>query len=495
MQVKVLDAVMGSGKSTRLIEMMAQEKRPIIYIAPLLDECHRIAGTLSDDDGDVVMNHDGSPIYENGHQLAHKMFCHPTMRNSGGSKLQGLKHLVSAGKNVVSTHQLFRLVDKELLEIVKGKGYLLVVDEVMTVWSKYSLHKDDDGESSNSQNKTDKEVLQLIKNGFIEVCPTGLLHWQHDKYDPQNTFHESVARLCDNHQLILSRGHVVFWEMTKELLRSFDDVWLATYMFDSSYMAHYLEMHGFDVLVDRWGKKPSEFAHLITLHTGKKLTDWADRPTALSYGSFAQKGNLVDEARVALDNFFRYATKSKPEDRLWTCFKSKRAKVGNNRAYTSRWLAFSTKATNQYGSASCVAYLCNNFASAFLLDMLKIRGQDFDQDMWALSEMLQWIWRSRIRNGEHIHLLIPSSRMRNLFERWLNDEFVVSYVHGQETVEARMQSENLGVVFVESPAVEDKWEGFEEDTSVAQEPNTFPAEFDFGIGDYEMPKLDWEGFS
>ena len=92
--------------------------------------------------------------------------------------------------------------------------------------------------------------------------------------------------------------------------------------------------------------------------------------------------------------------------------------------------------------------------------------------------------------------------MRKLFEKWLADGYVnvqnnpvelesdidVSHVHEQGTVAL----ENLNT---ESPAAEDKWEGFEEDTSVAQEPNTFPAEFDFGIGDIEMPKVDWEGFN
>ena len=45
--------------------------------------------------------------------------------------------------------------------------------------------------------------------------------------------------------------------------------------------------------------------------------------------------------------------------------------------------------------------------------------------------MLQYVWRSRIRGNEDvkvledrkINLYIPSKRMRNLLERWLNDEF------------------------------------------------------------------------
>ena len=42
-----------------------------------------------------------------------------------------------------------------------------------------------------------------------------------------------------------------------------------------------------------------------------------------------------------------------------------------------------------------------------------------NDDVYAISEMVQVIWRSAIRNDEPIHLYIPSERMRNLFELWL----------------------------------------------------------------------------
>jgi len=39
-----------------------------------------------------------------------------------------------------------------------------------------------------------------------------------------------------------------------------------------------------------------------------------------------------------------------------------------------------------------------------------------------LSELIQWVWRSAIRDGNSINIYIPSSRMRNLFIEWLNNE-------------------------------------------------------------------------
>ena len=50
MKIKVLDAMMGSGKTTRLIQDIANlpPDSKVIYITPLLTECHRIAGTVFD---------------------------------------------------------------------------------------------------------------------------------------------------------------------------------------------------------------------------------------------------------------------------------------------------------------------------------------------------------------------------------------------------------------------------------------------------------------
>ena len=43
------------------------------------------------------------------------------------------------------------------------------------------------------------------------------------------------------------------------------------------------------------------------------------------------------------------------------------------------------------------------------------------RDAFALSELIQWVWRSRVRKGEPITLYLPSPMKRRLFEEWLCD--------------------------------------------------------------------------
>ena len=49
------------------------------------------------------------------------------------------------------------------------------------------------------------------------------------------------------------------------------------------------------------------------------------------------------------------------------------------------------------------------------------RGYTVDSDKLATSEMVQWLWRSRLRDGKEIWLYLPSSRMRRLLYKWVEE--------------------------------------------------------------------------
>ena len=42
-----------------------------------------------------------------------------------------------------------------------------------------------------------------------------------------------------------------------------------------------------------------------------------------------------------------------------------------------------------------------------------------DENTFALSELIQWMFRSQLRDGKKINIYIPSKRMRTLLENWL----------------------------------------------------------------------------
>lgn len=110
--------------------------------------------------------------------------------------------------------------------------------------------------------------------------------------------------------------------------------------------------------------------------------------------------------------------KVKSSDILWTTFKDYQSKVKGN-GYTKSFIAMNMRSSNDYKDRHCLAYLCNRYINPIIAKFFYSNEIEINQDAFALSEMIQWIWRSAIRDGEHISIYIPSRRMRNLLINWL----------------------------------------------------------------------------
>ena len=66
-----------------------------------------------------------------------------------------------------------------------------------------------------------------------------------------------------------------------------------------------------------------------------------------------------------------------------------------------------------------LCYLWNGYYSPVVKDFFIEKGVNIDEDEWALSELVQWMFRSCVREIKPINMYIPSSRMRNLLIKWL----------------------------------------------------------------------------
>lgn len=64
--------------------------------------------------------------------------------------------------------------------------------------------------------------------------------------------------------------------------------------------------------------------------------------------------------------------------------------------------------------------LLNVFPNPLFKNYLENDNFQFNEDDYALSALLQWIWRSAIRNGKKVTIYIPAPRMRQLLTDWLN---------------------------------------------------------------------------
>ena len=80
------------------------------------------------------------------------------------------------------------------------------------------------------------------------------------------------------------------------------------------------------------------------------------------------------------------------------------------------------RATNDYVKRRYLAYCVNVYLQPWMKNyLIQCGANEINQDMYALSILIQWIFRSAIRKGEEIWIYIPSARMRYLLKTWIQN--------------------------------------------------------------------------
>ena len=86
------------------------------------------------------------------------------------------------------------------------------------------------------------------------------------------------------------------------------------------------------------------------------------------------------------------------------------------------WLHANCRATNKYSDKWMLFHCYDRYPNVAVENYLIDYGQKPKRNIYAISEICQWVWRSRIRKGENIVLAITNKRMYSVFLKWLNDD-------------------------------------------------------------------------
>ena len=139
-------------------------------------------------------------------------------------------------------------------------------------------------------------------------------------------------------------------------------------------------------------------------------------------GKWRSTQNAVERYQVLknIRSFFLTFCHAHVNQCMWSAFKNKAGGESNMvKGFKTAFVPFNSKATNEYGDRTCLAYAVNVYDNPMILAWFYDHGQKPDSDLFALSAMIQWIWRSAIRNGQAIKLYLPSLRMRKILCTWL----------------------------------------------------------------------------
>ena len=352
-EINIVDAVCGSGKTSA----SAPEEK-FLYITPYLDEVERIIKACPQ-----------------------KKFQQPQVY---GTKLEGIKYLFTQGRNIVSTHALFKMFDRKIIDLVNSLGYTLVMDEVAEVVEPLDISKSD---------------LEIVLDK-TEIQDNGLLKWTDEKYYGELG---DYRRLCELNAVFYYNNTALLYLFPVECFKAFKKAYILTYMFDAQVQRYYYDFYGakfkyIGVAGDRLenyhfiesaAEKPAnKFKDLITVLENDNLNAIGSLPFSLS--STWYKKNIEDYKtglKNNIYNFFRNIAKTPSSKNLWTVFKDYKNDLRGD-GYAKSFLSCNARATNAYSDRTAVAYMCNIFFNPVLKNFFLNKGVRVEENDYALSELL-----------------------------------------------------------------------------------------------------------
>lgn len=411
--IYVCDAIMGSGKSSAAIQYMNEHKdNKFIYVTPYLDEAERIKKQCPD-------------LY----------FIEPSnaFEEFGHTKSGHTAALVKDGCNITTTHQSFKNYTQEMLDDIKEQEYTIFIDESLDVLSQC---EDSIG-----------DIQALIDGGYVAEQDEGVFVLTDKEYTGHKL--KDIVWMLRSRSLTRAdiNNGIFYWSIPKELIESFKDVYVLTYLFKGQSMYYFFRMNDIDY-VDIYTSKDEHGVYKFSLER-TKFPDYVknikdlihildiprmneidflkrdqkenDKELSMSWFSNYHKRDNVEQLKKNIGRLFNVIwSDSTGQNRMWGTFSKSQHKL-RGRGYSKNYLVFNSRATNKYRECKYLAYLANIYMNVGEKLFYQSYGIEVHEDEYALSTLVQWIWRSAIRDGGEIWLYLPSIRMRRLLTDWMDD--------------------------------------------------------------------------
>jgi len=423
-KVKVIDAICGAGKTSYAIQMMNENTfgKKFIFVTPFLSEVKRVIGTTN-------LN-----------------MATPIAARGKGKKLDHLKKLLADGRSIAITHQLFKMMDHEAHELIQQSDYSLIMDEVAEVIEVFPIASQD--------------IDVLINGGHIRIEDDSSVTWLSDYNAEEKYALFANVKNAANLGILMAFGEDKL-QMVSLLpvsaFNSFQEVYILTYLFDGQLQKYYYDF--FNLQYNKYSVIKSEEKYMIVNYNNRYdqreklkelITIYEDystkgRPSTLNtnYYSRITKAhkyllshswyeNAHSEKHKQLQknliSFFRTQAKTTNDKLFWTTYKSKAKRLSNAKCKFNKYddrekdnfVPCTIRATNDYAHCTAMAYMVNRFLNPVEKQFFLSHDIHVDEDLLALSELIQFMFRGSIRNGEKMACYIPSERQRDLLKKYLD---------------------------------------------------------------------------
>lgn len=404
----VVDSMPGSGKTSAAINLMNSdvdiygEGNNYIFITPYLSEVERVKRSCTN-----------------------RKFYEPKFQSVHGevyTKFDSLHSLLADGKCITSTHALFKRANEETCELIHAGNYTLILDEMMDVVEQLEVRKHD--------------IDLLMNNHIISVDSDGFVHWN-DEMKEYDTRYNDIRDMALNHTLVYFRDNMFIWTFPVEVFRAFSQVYILTHNYTGQIQSAYYSLFNIEYEVYHAEMVNGEYAfvhgqmdesesraqlkQLINIYDGN-LNNIGDADYSLSKSWYDKRSAVpIGQLKKNVYNYFHNITNSKSEEAMWTTFIRHRDRL-KGLGFSRAFIPCTSRATNEYRDRTNLAYTVNRYINPNIYGFFHEKGITIDEDAFFLCELIQWLFRSAIRDGKPVNLYIPSKRGRKLLQKWLDNE-------------------------------------------------------------------------
>ena len=430
--VEVLDVLMGSGKtyaSLRHIESMALSDKQVKWVF-----CTEF---LSEVATRTVENEEAKHLWRTPEKVGEE------------TKMDDFINLLEEPnvQLIAITHALFKqaATNYEVQQLVSENGWCLFLDETIECMSAY-------GGITYAEFMWHKDAGRIS----IDEGAYGRVQWLDDSvldYDIKEMAIGRMLKAQDNLYAYINGKQLSLVAIEpKVMFTMWHRVILSTYQFEDTLMDAYFRMKEIawkpctDIVCHRLATKAEIKANITMID--KYNPAW--RNTAFSSSWYEDKATADDykELNKTIRNIGdAYGCKGKPELFGYTLPKSALGKRSDKKKIQpvgykhteclidadgeaiegtvdkrrSGHIPCNARASNEYASKTVMVHAYDRHPHIALCNYLRGVGVSHSKERFAINELVQWLWRSAIRNGQPIHVAILSKRMRELFINWLDN--------------------------------------------------------------------------
>ena len=334
------------------------------------------------------------------------------------SLLMGLSDLIEDGENIVCTHALF---DKVNINEFALDDYNVIIDEVFDCVKGFCGPKDETFQTTYIEGG----LATVDDNG--KVIPTAKWLLEGD-----DAYAHKLLDEAKRGRLHRSGEGFYVTVVPVELFTSNRSCTVMTYLAEGSLMAMYLTKLGvpYEIStnnnIDRSAREQARDRLNIS---------YLDLGLTKAQG-YKRQGNWGGKLKATIANKLmntrgRHMKGISPENIIITCRKDlwfdKNDEISSfakgARLAKANWVHKSTKGTNAYRNCTHAVHMFDLNMNPSVKKFLNVSKED--EDLWKQSELIQWLYRTDLRNQDsdkEVHLHMTSKAMQELVENWISDD-------------------------------------------------------------------------